>query len=91
MTDDLLVRDFSSVRFTREVPIPPRLRATGGHIQRTATAVLRAKTHHSAKGHPTGSCLLQKLRAGRAVEVPDNLIRYAPRAIVWERPYTSPS
>ena len=52
MTDDLLVRDFSSVRFTREVPIPPLVRATGGHIQRTATGVLRAKTHHSAKGHP---------------------------------------
>src|SRR5829696_2816855 len=36
--------------------------------------------HISAKGHPTGSSLLQKLRAGRAVEDPDNLIRYAPRA-----------
>jgi hypothetical protein len=36
--------------------------------------------HISAKGHPTGSCLLQKLRAGRAVEDPDNLIRYAARA-----------
>src|SRR5918997_4140255 len=34
----------------------------------------------SAKGHPTGSSLLQELRAGRAVEDPDNLIRYAPRA-----------
>src|ERR687898_3485183 len=36
--------------------------------------------HIIAKGHPTGSSLLQKLRAGRAVEDPDNLIRYAPRA-----------
>jgi hypothetical protein len=36
--------------------------------------------HISAKGHPTGSSLLQKLRAGPAVEDPDNLIRYAPRA-----------
>src|ERR671915_2428423 len=36
--------------------------------------------HISAKGHPTGSCLLQKVRCGRAVEDPDNLIRYAPRA-----------
>jgi hypothetical protein len=45
MTDDQLVRDFSCVQVTREVPIPPLLRATGGHIQRTATAVLRAKTH----------------------------------------------
>ena len=36
--------------------------------------------HISAKGRPTGSCLLQKIRTGRAVEVPDNLIRYAPRA-----------
>jgi hypothetical protein len=45
MTDDQLVRDFSYVRFTREVQIAPLLRATGGHIQRTATAVLRAKTH----------------------------------------------
>jgi hypothetical protein len=36
--------------------------------------------HISAKGHPTGSCLLQKLRARRAVEDADNLIRYAPRA-----------
>src|SRR5215208_7966240 len=36
--------------------------------------------HISAKGNPTGSSLLQKLRAGRAVEDPDNLIRYAPRA-----------
>src|ERR671915_2066563 len=36
--------------------------------------------HISAKGHPTGSSLLQKVRAGRAVEDPDNLIRYAPRA-----------
>src|SRR5215207_2661767 len=36
--------------------------------------------HISAKGHPTGSCLLQKVRAGRAVEDPDNLIRYAARA-----------
>src|SRR5215207_1082008 len=36
--------------------------------------------HISAKGHPTGSCLLQKVRAGRAVEDPDNLIRAAPRA-----------
>src|ERR671919_2555019 len=36
--------------------------------------------HISAKGHPTGSSLLQKLRAGRALEDPDNLIRYAPRA-----------
>jgi hypothetical protein len=35
--------------------------------------------HISTKGHPTGSSLLQKLRAGRAVEDPDNLIRYAPR------------
>jgi hypothetical protein len=33
------------VRFTRGVPIPPLVRATGEHIQRTATAVLRAKTH----------------------------------------------
>jgi len=33
------------VRFTREVPIPPLLRATRWHMQRTATAVLRAKTH----------------------------------------------
>jgi hypothetical protein len=36
--------------------------------------------HISAKSHPTGSSLLQKVRAGRAVEDPDNLIRYAPRA-----------
>ena len=36
--------------------------------------------HISAKGHPTGSSLLQKLRAGRAVEDPDNLIRAAARA-----------
>jgi hypothetical protein len=36
--------------------------------------------HISAKGHPTGSSLLQKLRPGRAVEDPDNLIRYAARA-----------
>src|SRR5215208_1024178 len=36
--------------------------------------------HISTKGHPTGSSLLQKLKAGRAVEDPDNLIRYAPRA-----------
>jgi hypothetical protein len=66
------------VRFTREVPIPPLLRATRGHMQRTATAVLRAKTHQR-QGHPTGSCLLQKLRAGRAVEDPDNLIGAAAR------------
>jgi hypothetical protein len=46
MTDDQLVRDFMrAVYFTRGVPIPPLLRATGGHMQRTATAVLRAKTH----------------------------------------------
>jgi hypothetical protein len=45
MTDDQLVRDFSCVRFTREVPIPPLLRATDGHMQRTATPVLPAKTH----------------------------------------------
>jgi hypothetical protein len=45
MTDDQPVREFSCVHFTREVPIPPLVRATGGHIQRTATAVLRAKTH----------------------------------------------
>jgi hypothetical protein len=68
------------VRFTREVPIPPLVRATRAHMQRTPTAVVRAKTHHSAKGHPTGSCLLQKLRCGRAVEDPDNLIGAAPRA-----------
>jgi hypothetical protein len=67
------------VRFTREVPIPPLLHATRTHMQRTATSVPRAKTHQR-QGHPTGSCLLQKLRAGRAVEDPDNLIRYAPRA-----------
>ena len=67
------------VRFTREVPIPPLLRATRAHMQRTATPVLRAKTHQR-QGHPTGSSLLQKLRAGRAVEDPDNLIRYAARA-----------
>src|ERR687898_1500544 len=36
--------------------------------------------HISAKGHPTGSCLLQKVRAGRAVEDPDNLIGAAARA-----------
>src|SRR5829696_7558133 len=36
--------------------------------------------HISAKGYPTGSSLLQKIRAGRAVEEPDNLIRYAARA-----------
>src|SRR5215207_2789990 len=36
--------------------------------------------HISAKGHPTGSSLLQKLRAGRAVEDPDNLIGAAARA-----------
>ena len=68
------------VRFTTEVPIPSLLRATRAHMQRTPTPVLRAKTHHSAKGHPTGSCLLQKVRCGRAVEDPDNLIRAAPRA-----------
>src|SRR5919112_2328250 len=34
----------------------------------------------SAKGHPTGSSLLQKVRAGPAVEDPDNLIGAAPRA-----------
>jgi hypothetical protein len=67
------------VRFTREVPIPPLLHATRTHMQRTATSVPRAKTHQR-QGHPTGSCLLQKVRAGRAVEVPDNLIPYAPRA-----------
>src|SRR5215204_2038440 len=33
------------VRFTREVPIPPLVRATRTHMQRTATAELRAKTH----------------------------------------------
>src|SRR5215203_4437745 len=36
--------------------------------------------HISAKGHPTGSSLLQKVRAGPAVEDPDNLIGAAPRA-----------
>jgi hypothetical protein len=46
MTDDQpLVRDFSCVLFTREVPIAPLVRATRTHIQRTASAVLRAKTH----------------------------------------------
>ena len=45
MTDDQLVGDFSCVRFRREVPIPPLLRATRTHIQRTATGVLRAKAH----------------------------------------------
>ena len=67
------------VRFTREVPIPPLLRATRAHMQRTATPVLRAKTHQR-QGHPTDSSLLQKLRAGRAVEDPDNLIGVAARA-----------
>jgi len=74
------------VRFTREVLIPPLLRATGGHMQCTATPVLRAKTHHSAKGHPTGSSLLQKLRAGRAVEDPDKPHPICTEGIVWERP-----
>ena len=32
--------------FTREVLIPPLLRATRGRMQRTPTRVLRAKTHH---------------------------------------------
>ena len=36
--------------------------------------------HISAKGHPTGSSLLQKVRAWRAVEDQDNLIGAAPRA-----------
>src|SRR5918999_1002599 len=36
--------------------------------------------HISAKSHPTGSCLLQKVRAGHALEDPDYLIGYAPRA-----------
>ena len=36
--------------------------------------------HISAKGHPTGSSLLQKLRAWRAIEDPDNLIGAAARA-----------
>jgi hypothetical protein len=35
------------------------------------------RKHISSKGHSTGSGLLQKVRAGRAVEDPDNLIRYA--------------
>src|SRR5215208_6207179 len=36
--------------------------------------------HISAKGYPTGSSLLQKIRAGRAVEEPGNLIRATARA-----------
>src|SRR5829696_8313938 len=46
--------------------------------------------HISAKGHPTGSCLLQKLRAWRAIEDADNLIGAAARASSGSI-HTSPS
>src|SRR5215208_3469388 len=76
---------------TRDIPAPDCRRANSrdscevpsvwcGLRERSRFLRFFAPKHIIAKGHPTGSCLLQKLRAGRAVEDPDNLIRAAPRA-----------
>jgi hypothetical protein len=67
------------VRFTREVPIPPPLRATRGHNQRTATAVLRAKTHQR-QGPPYRILPPPKAQGWARRRGSDNLIGAAARA-----------
>src|SRR5215208_817337 len=77
------------VRFTREVPIPPLLRATRTHIQHTATAVLRAKTHHRLEPPylllPPPKAQGWACRRGSGSPHPS-----CSEGIVWERPYSSP-